>query len=263
MKKTLLTIALVAVSAAAFAQGRITAQNGNSLVALTTDTTKLATQDVGLAGQNVPTTGALPSGKSLMFGIYAGTASTSLSFVSAIPLNPVGGGASGVPGQIAPTHVLLPFAGGILAYLQVKIWESTYPSYEAPGALAGYSTAGSIFSMTPGTFAYPGIDVGGGTTYQNVPYSVHVLSPEPSTLALIGLGAATLLIFGRRKMNGYSRRPAVKSSSPGLSNPVRSQQIAELPQPRRSFGFDRAQAGFYFAGTPTTAAPASRGRAPI
>jgi len=199
MKKTLLTIALVAVSAAAFAQGRITAQNGNSLVALTTDTSKLDPLDRPLAGQDVPTTGALPSGKSLMFGIYAGTSSTSLSFVSAIPLNPAAGGGSGIPGQIAPTHVLLPFAGGALAWLEVKIYESTYANYEAPGALSGYVTTGSIFSMTPGTFAYPGIDVGGGTTYQNVPFANTGLVPEPSTFALAGLGAAALMIFRRRK----------------------------------------------------------------
>lgn len=198
MKKTLLTIALVAVSAAAFAQGRITAQNGNSLVDLTTDTSKLVAADRSLAGQAVPTTGALPSGKSLMFGIYAGTSSSSLAFVSAIPLNPAAGG-SGIPGQIAPTHVLLPFAGGVLAYLEVKIYESTYANYEAPGALSGYVTVGSIFSMTPGTFAYPGIDVGGGTTYQNVPFANTGLVPEPSTFALAGLGAAALMIFRRRK----------------------------------------------------------------
>jgi hypothetical protein len=198
MKKTLLTIALVAVSAAAFAQGRITAQNGNSLVMLTTDTSKLAPADRGLAGQAVPTTGALPSGKSLVFGIYAGTSSTSLSFVSAIPLDPAAGG-SGIPGQISATHVLLPFAGAVLAYLEVKIWESTYANYEAPGATAGYVTVGNIFSMTPGTFAYPGIDVGGGTTYQNVPFANTGLVPEPSTFALAGLGAAALMFLRRRR----------------------------------------------------------------
>ena len=133
MKATLLSGLMLTASLTALAQGRITAQNGNSLVMLPTYTWALYAADMPLAGQPVPVTGPLPSGVSLLFGIYAGTSSTSLSFVSAIPINPVGGGASGVPGQIAPTHVLLPFAGGSLAWFEVKIWESTFPNYEAPG----------------------------------------------------------------------------------------------------------------------------------
>ena len=159
----------------------------------------LRAADMPLAGQVVAVTGPLPSGVSLLFGIYAGTSSTSLSLVSAIPIDPLGGTASSVPGQIPPTHVILPFAGGSLAWLQVKIWESTYSSFEAPGARAGYVGGSSMFTMTPGTFTYRGIDVGGGTTYQNIPYIVGPIGPEPSTLSLIGLGVATLLIFRPRK----------------------------------------------------------------
>jgi len=196
MKKTLLTVALVAATVAAFAQGKIQVQNdGSRLVTIT------------VAGPGDPLGPVSPAstlpgtGVSLVLGLYAGTASTALSLVSTYPVNPDAG--SVVAGQIASSHCVLPFAGGSPDFFEVKVWESAYASYEAQVAvagLAGYLSQGqSVFTMTPGTsIAYPGINNGGGTTWAAAPINV-AFTPEPSTFALAGLGAAALMIFRRRK----------------------------------------------------------------
>ena len=146
MKKILLTAALAAVAVTVFAQGKVQVQN---------DGTRLVTIVGGAP---------LPSGVSLVLGLYAGTSSTSLSLVSAYPVNPAGGNpGSIVAGQIASSHCILPFPGGSTDYFMVKVWDGAYPSWEASRSYLSYGQ--SIFTMTPGTgIAYPGINNGGGTT---------------------------------------------------------------------------------------------------
>ncbi len=210
MKKTLLTLALVAATAAAFAQGKVTIQNDDThLVTFTTDSAFMMSADkASLTGQAVPTTGALPSGGFLVFGLYAGTSPSSMTLVTAVPAGqtipaivPINSAAgSGLPaGWITPTHALLPFEGGTLASMQVRVWDSQYGSFEA-AAGRGYLGESAVFNMTPGLstkLTYPGINNGGGTTWAG-PITV-ALVPEPSTFALAGLGAAAMLIFRRRK----------------------------------------------------------------
>ncbi len=211
MKKNLFTLALVAAAAAAFAQGKVTIQNDDThLIVFPTDTRWLMAADVSLAGQPVPTTGPLPSGGFLVFGLYAGTSPSSMTLVTGVPagqsipaivpINSVAG--SGLPaGWITPTHAILPFEGGTLASMQIRVWDSRYPNFEAASASGyGYLGMSSVFTMTPGRstgLPYPGINNGGGSTWTGgVSFE---LIPEPSTLALAGLGTAVKLIFRRRK----------------------------------------------------------------
>jgi hypothetical protein len=201
MKKTLLTLALVGASVAAFAQGKITVATdvNTSLVTFSTDTSKMLPADRALAGHPVPVLlGSLPSQTALVFGLYAGTASTSLSLQTSIPIN-TAAGTGQQDGSIAPTHDVLAWTG--LTYMEVKIWEGAYASYEAQVAQigqAGYGAVGTLFTMTPGTgIAYPNIYNAGGTTW--TPAAFVTAAPEPSTFALAGLGAAALMIFRRRK----------------------------------------------------------------
>jgi len=168
MKKTLLTLALVGASVAAFAQGKVTlANDSGSLYTLTNSPGALATPDAALAGAAVPISGPLPSGVVLEVGLYGGTSSTALALQSEVLINPQGGGGGAIDGEAPFTHVITTFAGGTVDYFQVFVWNSFYSTPQlslAAGnnpANPGYYGANTIFQMTPGTsFAYPNVNSG-------------------------------------------------------------------------------------------------------
>jgi hypothetical protein len=210
MKRTILTFCLLAGSLGAFAQGKVSLQMDMPLTL--GPPFEILAADIALSGQAVPTTGPLLSGVSIAVGLYAGTSSAHLSLVSSTVLNPAGGTGQ-APGIIPITHMILPFAGGALAYFQVKIWDSAYPSLEAQWsaghALDDYSNWNHIFTMTAGTsITYVPINSGGNTTWTAVGNEdansllVIVQMPEPATLALLVLGAAVLVTRRRRKAPG-------------------------------------------------------------
>jgi len=214
MKKTLLTIALAAASLAAFAQGKVSLQNdGGSLYVLASASGAYAPQDAAVSGMPIAITGPLPSGVILEVGLYGGSNPLLLTLQTEVQLNPGGGPSAGQPPF---THVVLgnmagaqPLAGGTLAYFQVAVWNSFYPTPQLAMAAGldsghpGYFGFNNVFSMTPSsTISYPPINGGGGSTWvasgDEQPLMV-MIAPEPSTFALAGLGAAALLIFRRRK----------------------------------------------------------------
>jgi len=215
MKKTLLTLALVGASLAAFAQGKVSLQNdGSSLYTLTNSAADLPSADGALAGQAVPITGPLPSGVVLEVGLYGGTSSTALTLQTEVAINPQGGGAGPAAGQPPFTHTVTSFSGytaGADAFFEVFVWNSFYTTPQlslAAGisnpAQPGYYGANNIFQMIPGSsISYPPITGGGNSTWvaagDENPLYVSVVVPEPTTLALLGLGAAGMLIFRRRK----------------------------------------------------------------
>jgi len=216
MKKTLLTLALVAASAAAFAQGKVLfANNGSSLVTLA-DSAHVMAADQGVAGLPVATSGpALPSGVRLDVGLYIGTSSSSLalvttttagssSTVSPLLLNPASGG-SGVAGQWSPSGYTVNGSAGAV-FLQVKVWDSAFATYDLALAGNAYTGLDNVFQMTLGSgITYPNMTSAGGSTWaaagNNNPIIVGVpaITPEPGTMALAGLGAAAMMIFRRRK----------------------------------------------------------------
>lgn len=196
MKKTLLTLSLVVVAAAAFAQGKVSLANDTLSPITLAAAGGCYAADTALAGMAVPTTGALPSGKILTVGLYGGTTAGSLTLQGKVDLNPAGGTGYDA-GTLTPTKIVLTgIPGGATAFFQVKVWENTFANYDA--ATSGYLGVGNPFTMTPGaSIAYPNTYNGGATTWSATPIVVTV--PEPSTMALAGLGAAALLIFRRRK----------------------------------------------------------------
>ena len=212
MKKLLLTSALLAVCTGAFAQGKVNLFNdAASLIVLTTDTSAVLAADTALAGQAVGNLTPLPSGKTLLAGLYGGTSSSSLFLYSTVALTD----AATPAGWIPATHMLLnanaatgaPAIPGIAngtaitaatPWLQVKVWDSAFATYElAVGQ--GYTGKGAEFQFNPGpSLSYPSTAPAGvNSTWidGNIVLSV----PEPSTFALAGLGAAALMIFRRRK----------------------------------------------------------------
>jgi len=208
MKKTLITLAVVALAVAAYAQGKVQLANGVQPIFLTSDTTKLLPADVSKAGGALPfgdTSDPLPSGKLIMFGLYGGSASTSLSFLTAVPVND---GNELDNGKINPVGFALPAGfpaldgsnNQLTYFFQVKLWDSPYATFEAQTAAGtkDYSGVSSIFTVAPGNSAFVSISQGPSTTWAPGNLVIGVV-PEPSTFALAGLGAAALLIFRRRK----------------------------------------------------------------
>ncbi|SPE61081.1 exported hypothetical protein [Verrucomicrobia bacterium] len=191
----------------ALAQGKVTLQNDPSTAIVLGDCVFPA--DAEFAGQPVPTTGPLPSGVVLEVGLYCGTDSNSLTWQTAVLLNPPGGTGT-APGIIPPTHKVLIFPGGSPLYMQVMVWDSTY-AYPGSVPSGHYVGASSVFTMIPGTgISYPGINNGGGTTmpqtnivvegpcntpplissqpqsqsvWQGTPASFTVMSPSPMPFA--------------------------------------------------------------------------------
>lgn len=195
MKKTLITLSLVVATTAAFAQGKVNLANDvNSPITLDI-AAKVMAADAGVAGAAVATTGPLPSGISLKVGLYS-ISGTTYTLQGSTVINPTGGTGYDA-GTISPTKIVLTgVPGGTAANFQVKIWDNAFASPELSTTYYGENT---VFSMVPGmSIAYPNTYNGGSTTWKAGPIVVSVV-PEPSTMALAGLGAAALLIFRRRK----------------------------------------------------------------
>jgi hypothetical protein len=181
MKKQLTTLAaIMAVAGSVFGQGQVTmANNASSLV-----TSQLTGQAVAIGSTSFQlyftTPGGLPS--------------------SLQPVGPIVGTSTAFIGRIANTIIDIPSATipfGTAAQFQVWAWQSSFASYSAALAGGGLTGQSAIFNAStspagppppaPTSLAglFPGFEVR--------------LVPEPSTFALAGLGAASLLLFRRRK----------------------------------------------------------------
>jgi len=207
MKKTLLTVALVTASLAAFAQGKVKMiSDGGNLMQLGGN---VMAADAADANSPVPTTGPLPSGVVLEVGLFVGTSSSSLSLATTSIINPAGG--SGLPaGSYASKTTVLALAGataGQLTYMQLWAWDSAYSTPLLAEAAGSYFGSDNVFTMNPSTgIAYASINAS-ASPYNSTwaaagdenPLIIQTLIPEPTTFALAGLGAAALVIFRRRK----------------------------------------------------------------
>ncbi len=213
MKGTLLTSLFLTASLSALAQGKVTLVNDQAtLVVLGTDSNLIFPADRSLAGRAVGNMVALPSGITLVAGLYGGTSSANLFLYSTVALtdpNTPGGfipathikltaqpnGAPDIPGIAYGTPI-----GPSTPWFQVKVWDSAFATYELA---VGASYAGELplFQFNPGrSIVYPLITArDGNSTWSAGDFLQPLAAPEPSALALIGLGAVTLLSVRRRK----------------------------------------------------------------
>lgn len=203
MKKTLVTIAVAALAVSTFAQGTLNVLNTSGSTfrsqiygpQASDPTISLSgNSSVGNPAGSTAYTGPLLAGTGFTFAVYFGPSTTSdpntLSPLVSAPFRT--GGAAGLISPI-PDLVLAGIAPGGIAALQVRAWDNVGGTVTSYGA-ATIRGASALFLSQP---------LGGGpllapdmTGWQS--FNIYIV-PEPSTFVLAGLGAASLLIFRRRK----------------------------------------------------------------
>lgn len=214
MKKLITTLAITAVCVGAFAQGKVGFVN-DSLHTYYMGPNVLAA-DAAVAGLRTPVNGLLPSGVSLRADLYAGTSAGSLTLISSTTMS------AAIAGRQINANVDLPvgIVGGVAQFFQVQIRDSLFASAglaEAGGSYFGY---GTVFTAIPnpgagynpliqtvsptfstwanGTFNLSGVGGAPTGTLGAIMVSANIV-PEPSSMVLAGLGAASLLMFRRKK----------------------------------------------------------------
>ena len=196
--KKILVVALMAVAVvSASAQGRVTfasAGVGVSAKFITSglDGDPLGVRSITSAESTIRADMFFTAGSTTV-GVSAGQLTTAGDFnqifsSTAAQAGYFTGGVKTVPGWVS---------GPLVA--QVRVWDTAFGAYDvaklAPGA---HWAESALFVITPTlspTAAPNLVGLGVGATYTLTYNPV----PEPSSMALAGLGAASLLIFRRRK----------------------------------------------------------------
>jgi hypothetical protein len=193
MKKLAGILCLSALTAGAFAQGLVTFNNNpNTLVTS------------GSPGNTSSISGAAGS---YYFGLLtsASGAANTFTFAGIYATNVT------APGRfIGGTQTVNGWAPGTTVFYEVAGWSASLGATWQPGWLLGnFGAASGFFGISGsasgasggGTPPAPPLPLFGGTGltsgFNLAPTGAVV--PEPSTMALAGLGAAALLIFRRRK----------------------------------------------------------------
>jgi len=154
--------------------------------------TALKAGDNALVGQAVANTGP---GLTLAVDLYGGLTAGSMTLQTTTVI-------SAAAGLFGPQNFISPnVAGGTTGSFQIKIRENTYTSAELAQSGGGYYGFSPIFTFKPSsTIAFNSIINAGGTalsTWAAGPVTVQV-APEPTSMALAGIGAAAMVIFRRR-----------------------------------------------------------------
>jgi hypothetical protein len=199
MKKTLTTIALVGATLGAFAQGTVLFENS------------LGTGNVSFSGGSSPSA-ASPAGTydvALLFNPATSTAGITQAQLTQVAFYAPAGTGNGAGYFYDPATVTTPSGTGSGVF-EVVAWAggsfTTWAAASAAGSGVTYLTTGAnlvefVNSMgsnpanPPATAAVP-LSGTGGTWNGNL---VLTPVPEPTTIALGGLGAAALMMFRRRK----------------------------------------------------------------
>jgi len=238
MKKLVLTtVCALAVTGAAFAQGTVNwATPFSSITAQTNSTTYSPLLGGGSAtgGAVGLTGGAITTGLTydyeLLYTTFSGTQATISTLSSLLAWNDTGLGATNgtVAGRLTPvganTQAVVPWSGSTTDSIVLVGWSSdlgaTWSSVSniLAAAAAGNNAplqaqlAGQLGFLGVSTTGYtstgsgnPGANVFGAATAQGLPISslltplYLVPVPEPTTLALAGLGGLSLLLFRRQR----------------------------------------------------------------
>jgi len=201
MKKLLLTVTLSLACVAAFAQGKVNFIN---------DSLHLVYWDPSSGGTNAGAAYVLgDGGHQLTIELWAGTSSTSLSLQFTTDFT----GQSAVGRWVGRT-LQMPSVPAGTDFFNIEIYDITGGSYSNSVSLGLTHGSSGLFtaSANGGTAYYSLVQhiSPGNSTWADGSFNMDSLSPgyrgaimltvpEPSTIALAGLGAAALIIFRRRK----------------------------------------------------------------
>ena len=206
MKTKIFTLALLCVSTAVFAQGKVVMMNDSTRLIYFADylgSTEPA--DAAFQGKKVPA--VLPSGITLMVDLYGGTSPGSMVLQTSTTMS--------AQGLFGPANFVSPnMAGGIVGFWQIQVRNAVFPTEAASAEFGSYSGHSAIFQGRPGSsLAYfsinnpnannfqstwqPGtFDLGGG---EFGAIAIITGIPEPSSLAIVGLGVACFQFFRQRR----------------------------------------------------------------
>jgi hypothetical protein len=208
MKRILVTTLLAMATVASFAQGSIQVGNGISGTRFPIYGPQVGNETVSLRGGSslsqpagsVTYTGGLLSGDRYQMEFWAGPASaTEYSALTLITTIGFRTGTGALPNGITatlPSGLIPGVDAGSQAKLGVRVWDTQSGASWLTATVRG---EGLLFLSAP----LGGNPPGGGTpitppAWVGESFSLYVV-PEPSSMALAGLGAASLLIFRRRK----------------------------------------------------------------
>jgi hypothetical protein len=211
MKKTLLTLAALTVAAGAFAQGTVTFNNRLTGTLIThvyaaPADTAVTNRVVGASSIDTPAgttvyTGALLTGNGWVASLWSapvGTTDASLLVQANLGTSSTFRTGTAAGNFVARTATLGNIAkDASAAVLQVRVWASQFATWElatasGPNGLWGNSELFTVSAIGGDVNTPPSLV---GLTS----FSLTAPVPEPTSMALAGLGAASLLIFRRRK----------------------------------------------------------------
>jgi hypothetical protein len=203
MKKLLSFGLMLTTALSALAQAKVQFKNDSQHYFVLGETHPL---DAGLGGGGssgsvgaIPAS-PLPSGYTLIAALYGGFSSDNLSLQGQSVLS--GGGWAG-PGLMTPQNLILSTmpANGVTSYWQVVVADYIGTNLSQTEALTHYFGSSPEFTlvMSGGTITYPSILPGGVWESTWAPGNVVInYIPEPTALALMGLGVGSLLISRRK-----------------------------------------------------------------
>lgn len=189
MKTKILSTLVLAIALTGYGQGTINFQNSstppNAAQRITTN---------GVAGGYMS---IVPN--QFQFALYYGASASSLTSVSSSFLN-----STATAGIIAGNSslVLTGFGPGQTVFFQVFGWsfgQTLAQAQTTPGSYWGSSTIASVAAGNAQNPAGTQIFFNASNANQITGFTLNQVVPEPSTMVLAGLGAASLLLFRRRK----------------------------------------------------------------
>jgi hypothetical protein len=187
MKKSLLTVALVGVTAlSAFGQGAIDFRNATSQLPSPPDRRVLTVEGTGVIGTQ------------FMAQLFFATDAANVNATAAVSEGASAFRATALPGFWAGgTRTLVNTPAGTTKDYVVRVWDSSLGTYAQALASGRANSAGQSL---PFSYQPPTDPTAPPSAFFMLNYTGFTLVPEPSTIALGILGGlGTLVLFRRRK----------------------------------------------------------------